>query len=156
VTEVDRTIASLRVVTSAIAISLLTFAGVAVAFRDALARPAAGAVADWLPAGVAVTALAAAAGYAALRRQARADLERRAPQIRASADPLAAVLEPYRRLVIVRAALIEAPALLALVGYLAGGSGTALAVAAAAVVLLVGSLPSRAGLQRFADDALQL
>ena len=76
--EVDQTITSLRVVTSAIAISLLTFAGVAAAFRDAIARPAAGAAAGWLPAGVALAALAAAAGYAALRRQARADLQRRA------------------------------------------------------------------------------
>ena len=65
------------------------------------------------------------------------------------------MLGPYRRLAIVRAALIEAPALLALVGYLAGGSGAALGVAAVAVALLVASLPSRAQLQRFADDALQ-
>ena len=154
--EIDRTITSLRIVTSAIVISLLAFAGVAAAFRDAIAGPAAGLLVDWLPGVVALTALAAAAGYTALRRQARAELQRRATEIRASADPLAAVLGPYQRLVIVRSALIEAPALLALVGYLAGGSGTALGVAAAAVLLLVASLPSRAGLQRFADDALQL
>ena len=145
----------MRIVTSGIAISLLAFAGVALAFRDAVARPAAGAAADWLLAGVALAALVAAAGYTTIRRQARAELQQRATQIRASADPLAAVLGPYQRLVIVRAALIEAPALLALLGYLAGGSGASLGVAAAAVLLLVGSLPSRVGLQRFADDALQ-
>jgi hypothetical protein len=74
--------------------------------------------------------------------------------VRALADPSPALVEPYRRVTIVSAALAEAPGLFALVVYMVTRSGSALAVAAGCVLLLALQLPSRERLRRFADEIL--
>jgi len=153
--DIDGTIRTLRVGTSAILVSLLTFAGVAAAFRSQVASTVTGELQSWLPGALAVVAAFSAVAYVLVYRQMRAHVRGHAAEARASAEPLAAVLEPYRRFVIVRAALIEAPGLVALMTYLTGGSEAAVSVAGVSALLLLSTVPSRAGLQRFADDVLQ-
>jgi hypothetical protein len=153
--SVDRTIGALRVITVGILMSVLTATAIAFFFRDLVAGPSSRTLESPLVAAVAAVAVMGAVGHVAVRRQVRAELQRRAPEIRASADPAAAVAGSYQRLVIVRAALMEAPALMAVVAYLAGAKIAVLAVAGAAALALVGTMPSRAGLERFAEDLLQ-
>jgi hypothetical protein len=153
--EVDRTIGALRIVTAGILLSVLTATAVAVLFRDAVASPSSRSLEAPLLAAVAAVSLMGAAGYVAVRRQVRAEIGRRSAEVRASADPAAVVARSYRRLAIVRAALIEAPALVAVVAYLAGANVAVLGVAGAAALILVGTMPSREGLERFAEEVLR-
>jgi hypothetical protein len=153
--EVDQTIGALRVITGGILMSVLTATAIAFFFRDAVASPSSRSLEAPLLAAVAAAAVMGGAGYAAVRRQVRAELQRRAPEIRASADPAAAVAGSYQRLAIVRAAVIDAPALMAVVAYLAGASVLVLGIAGAAALVLVGTMPSRARLERFAEDLRQ-
>jgi hypothetical protein len=152
---VDRTIGALRVITAGILMSVLSATAIAFFFRDAVAGPSSRSLEAPLLAAVAAVAVMGAAGYAVVRRQVRAELRSRAPEIRASADPAAAVVGSYQRLAIVRAAVVDAPALMAVVACLAGASVLVLGVAGVAALILVGTMPSRERLERFAEDLLQ-
>jgi hypothetical protein len=150
--DIDDAIRSMRIISTAILFSLCAFAAVAAAFRPELAGSFSPRLQESLLVISFIGAVSCAAAYFAIDRQTRAALREQARDPRASAEPLLPVLEPYRRLTVLRAALIEAPGLLALLSYLVGGSEASLVIAGASLLLLVATLPSRSGLERFADE----
>jgi hypothetical protein len=154
VTDVDRSIASLRVVTTGMLGSVVASAAVAVAFRQTLERPLAVALEGAIVPGVGAVAVASAALYAFVRRNVKAAVRRRSTELRSGGDRAAVLLRPYQQLALVRASLVDAPALLAAVGYLAGGPPWLLAVSAVAALVLVTNMPSRADFERFAEELL--
>ena len=149
--DVDDAIRGVRIITGGILASLLAMAAVAAFFRSQLAPSFTGEIQNGLLGLAGVLAVACAAAYFALQRSIRAGLKASLLASRGSAEPLSGVLEPYRRLVILRAALVEAPGLFGLLTYLVGGSEAGLLIAGASVLLLAGTMPSRESLQRFAD-----
>lgn len=149
--DIDGSIRGLRVVTAAMVVSLVTLAAIAVVFRTQFAPSFGSAFQNGLLTAAGLLALGCAAAYRAVNRQTLAELERKPLRPGASAEPLAAVLEPYRRLAVLRAALIEAPGMLALLAYLVGGHEAGLLIPGASALLLLASMPSREALQRFAD-----
>jgi len=154
--DVERTIASLRVVAGGILVSVAATAGVVLFARESLLHPApAPALVNGLILAVVAAGVASVAGDTVIRRQAMAELRGRAAELRGTGDPAAAVAPAYRRLVILRAALTESPAVLAALAYLAGGPAWLMAVPAAAAFLLAVTMPTRTGLERFAEEALQ-
>jgi hypothetical protein len=154
--DVDRTIASLRVVAGGILASVAATAGIALFARDSLLPPAqAPLLVNGLILAVVAAGVAGVAGHAVIRRQAMAELRGRAAELRGAGDPTAAVAPAYRRVVILRAALTESPAVLAALAYLAGGPAWLMAVPAAAAFLLAVTMPTRAGLERFVEEALR-
>jgi hypothetical protein len=151
-TDIDGAIRSLRIIVAAMLASLLGMAALAAALRSELAPSFNSDVQNGLLGLAGLLALASASAYFVLQRGIRADLERQARTIRASAEPLLGVLTPYRRLVVLRTALIEGPALLGLLTYLIGGSEAGLVIAGGSAILLMTTMPSRDALQRFADE----
>jgi hypothetical protein len=153
--EIDQAIRTLRVVAFGIAASLLTFAAVGAAFGEEIARGISGDVERPLLGILALVSAGSATAYGVMYRQIRGRLKSRVVELRAAPEPLALVLEDYRRLALVRGGVIEGPGFLAVITYVLTGSQLALAVAGLSVVLLLATIPSRAGLQRLADDITQ-
>ncbi len=156
-TAAERTVASMRVVAGGILASVVATAGIALYVRDTLLHPSpAPGLVDALLLGTVLVVAASVAGHAVVRRQVMAELRGRAPELRDTSDPASAAAPAYQRLTIVRAALTESPALFAVVAYLAGGPAWLMAVPAAAACLLVVAMPSRTGLERLVEEALQV
>jgi len=151
VADIDSAIRALRIITGANLASLLGMAVVVLTCRSQLSPSFTSEIQNGLLGLAAVVAVVSAAGYFALRRKISGEFAPGKLAIHGSAEPLLGVLEPYRRLAVLRAALIEAPGLLGLLTYLVGGSEAGLLIAGGSVLLLVGTMPSRESLQRFAD-----
>jgi hypothetical protein len=153
--EIDRAIRTLRGITLTSVCSLVLFVVVATMFRKEIAPEATGDLQNALFGVLAFLAAGSAAAYAVVCRQTRAGLKNRAMELRSAAEPLGIVLGGYRLMVVLRAGLIEGPGFLAVVIHVLTGSQLALAVAGLSVVLLLATAPSRAELQRLADDVRQ-
>lgn len=149
--DIDESIRGLRIITSSIMASLLGMAAVAFFTRAQLAPSFTGEVRSALLGLACLLAASSVVAYFVLQRSIRAGLRADGAVLGGGAEPLQGVIEPFRRLVIVRAALVEGPGLVGLLSYLVGGSEAGLLIAAASFVLLAGTMPSREALQRFAD-----
>ena len=150
-TDVDGTIRQLRIVVGAILGSLVMLAAIALFVRSQGGLNIAPGRQQLVLGAVGLMAVAFAMGYAMVARQIRAEAQAKATGA-ASADPAAAAIGPYRRLTIVRAGLTNGPAAMALLAYLAGASPLTLVIPAGGALLLLGQLPSRASLERFAES----
>ncbi len=150
--DVDSTVQQLRIVVFAMLGSLAMFASIVAFLRSETTSQIAPTFQYLFLGGVIVMAAACVGGYRLVAGQIRAQSRAAATEARSSANPLAAVLEPYRRLTIVRAGLTEGPAFMALMTYMAGGSPLALVVPAASALLLLNQLPSREAVERFAES----
>lgn len=150
--DIDDAIRSLRIITGAILASLVAMAAIAVSFRSQIAPSFTAEVQAGLLGLTGGLAVMSAIAYFTVQRGVRASVKASVQASRGSAEPLAAVVEPFRRLTILRSALIEAPGLLGLLTYLVGGSEAGLLIAAGSVLLLAAGMPSRRSLQRLADE----
>ncbi len=148
--NIDDAIRSLRIITRGILASLLGMGAVAVFFRPQLAPSFTSEIQRGLLGLAGVLAVGNAVAYVAVQRSLRAKVQA-STLASGSAEALLRVLEPFRRLAILRSVLIEGPGLVGLLTYLVGGSEAGLAIAAASIVLLAITMPSREALQRFAD-----
>jgi hypothetical protein len=144
----------LRLVVAGMLAGLATFAAVAFLTAGGLSPGAAPQAAWTLLAALGVLCASTAAGYLLMRRNLVRSLLPRTAELRQAADPAPALLEPFRRLTVVGAALAEGPALFALVVYMTTARPAALGVAGLAAALVAAQFPSRARLQRFAEGVL--
>jgi hypothetical protein len=155
-TDIDPGIRGLRVIHGAMMASVVGVSAIAVLVRTVLELDIDGGGMANLLLGVAgLLALTGPAAWFAIQRSVRAELQPKATAIRTSAEPLLGVLGHYRRLVLLRAALADAPALLGAISYLAGGSVLGLLFPAASLVLLLATVPSRGALERFLEGLQQ-
>jgi hypothetical protein len=149
--DIDEAIRSLRIITGGILMSLVATAAMAAFLRPQIASSITSEVQNALLGLSGLIAVGSAVAFFTFQRSIKTSLQASVQASRGSAEPLLGVLEPYRRLAILRAALVEAPGLVGLLTYLVGGSEIGLVIAAASVVLLASTMPSRESLQRFAD-----
>jgi hypothetical protein len=150
--DIDSAIRGLRVIYGSMLASLLFLGATAMAFRSVIAPGFDSGIHNGLLglAGLLAVVVCPVA-YVAVRRSIEAELQPRASALLAAAEPILGVLDSYRRLALLRAALIEAPALLGTLSYLAGGRPAGLIFAGASATLLLATMPSRESLQHFLD-----
>ncbi len=150
--DIESAIRGLRVIYGGMLASLLFLGAIAMAFRSVIAPDFDSGIHNGLLGLAGLLAVVVCpVVYAAVRRSIQAELQPRAPALLATAEPLLGVLDSYRRLALLRAVLIEAPALVGTLSYLAGGRPVGLLFAGASATLLVATMPSRESLQRFLD-----
>jgi hypothetical protein len=152
--SLDQALLQLRIVVAGLLAGLLAFAAVALVMGDALARRADPQFAWLLLAVLGLACASTAVGYVVTRRALMRSLGPRAAELRQLADPAPALLDAYRRLTILGAALAEGPGFLALVVYMLTAHPLALAPALASAILVGSQLPSRDGMRRFAEGVL--
>jgi hypothetical protein len=150
-TDVHSALSGLRIIYGGMMASLVGVSAVAVLFRTVIEPHFDSGMQNLLLGVAGLMAVVGPGAYFAIQRQAWAELKPKAAAIRASAEPLRDVLEPYRRLAVLRAALIEGPGMIGAISYLAGGPPAALFFPAASAVLLILTLPSHESLRALAD-----
>jgi hypothetical protein len=150
--SVDDVIRTCRIVVGGLMAGLLLFAGVALSVAPLTPSPDPQITAVMVVM-LLVTAVGCGAGYWAVRRAVTTEMGARLADSPAGADTVPLVVDGYRRLVVIRGGLIEAPGFLALTVYIVTGHVLALGAAGVAVLLLGLHLPSSEEMRRLASSA---
>lgn len=155
-TDIDARIRGLRVIHGAMMASVVGVSAIAVVVRTVLELDIdGGGIANLLLGVAGLLVLTGSAAWFVIQRSVRAELQPKLSAIRTSAEPLLGVVGHYHRLVLLRAGLADAPALLGAISYLAGGSILGLLFPAASLLLLLATFPSRAAVERFLEGLQQ-
>ena len=151
--DVDGAIRSLRIVSAGIIAGLVIFGIVAAFVRAQGVFDLTERVADPLVLVAGMVTLGSAAMFFLMSRRAKETIRQAGVASRATAEPLVGALGAYRQLVIVRSALAEAPGLVGLMVYLAGGNELILLLPLASVAILLATIPSRTEIERLVEES---
>jgi hypothetical protein len=151
----DEAIRGLRIVIGGLIGGVVAFAAVAAGVAGSVARPEDPGLLLAMLGVLGLSIVGSAVGYAMQYRQLLRCLRAHPTELSPLGSPPEAIVEPYRRFVVVGCGLIEGPAFFAIVVYLLTNHVAALAVPALAVVLLFVHMPSRDALQRLLEKARQ-